>query len=109
MGGGLARFDGREFKVYTTLDGLLSNMISSMQMDSHHNIWIVHPRGLTKFDGYRFKKIFTPEQRTISKLFDSHDTLFFQVGAGGLPVKFFRDFIFFIVSRFVKAKEIFKA
>src|SRR5262245_23427077 len=27
-GGGLARFDGREFTVYTTLNGLLSNIIS---------------------------------------------------------------------------------
>src|SRR5690349_5023092 len=40
MGGGLARFDGREFKVYTTLDGLLSNTINSMQIDSHQNIWM---------------------------------------------------------------------
>lgn len=80
MGGGLARFDGREFKVYTTLDGLLSNTIFSMQIDSHQNIWIVHQRGVTKFDGYRFKKISTPGQRTISRLFDIRDTIFFQVG-----------------------------
>lgn len=107
MGGGLARFDGREFKVYTTLDGLLSNMINSMQMDSHHNIWIVHPRGLTKFDGYRFKKIFTPAQRTISKLFDSHDTLFFQVGARGMTGKIYKDSIFFYDKPLIEGKRIY--
>ena len=30
-GGGLARFDGREFKVYTTLDGLLSNIVTFLK------------------------------------------------------------------------------
>src|SRR5258708_12088562 len=76
-GGGLARFDGREFKVYTTLDGLLSNTINSMQIDAHQNIWIVHPRGLTKFDGFRFKTIQSPNQK-MSRLFDLQDTIIFQ-------------------------------
>ena len=35
-GGGLARFDGREFKVYSTLDGLLSNIVTSLSIDSKH-------------------------------------------------------------------------
>lgn len=55
-GGGLARFDGQEFKVYTTLDGLLSNIISYLTIDSQKNLWIVHPRGITRFDGVNFKK-----------------------------------------------------
>src|SRR5688572_33199699 len=50
-GGGLARFDGREFKVYTTIDGLLSNIVTYLKLDSKQNLWIVHPRGLTRFDG----------------------------------------------------------
>ena len=41
-GGGLARFDGREFKVYTTRDGLLSNTIQYLKLDTHQNLWIVH-------------------------------------------------------------------
>lgn len=55
QGGGLARFDGREFIVYTTLDGLLSNIISYRKLDEHQNLWIVHPRGITKFDGIHFR------------------------------------------------------
>ena len=56
QGGGLARFDGREFKVYTTRDGLLSNIINYLKLDSRQNLWIVHPRGLTRFDGTDFMK-----------------------------------------------------
>lgn len=106
-GGGLARFDGREFKVYTTLDGLLSNTILSMQIDSRQNIWIVHPRGLTKFDGYRFKRIATPNQRTISKLFDLCDTLFFQVGAQGMSGKIHNDSVVFYDKPIVEGKRIY--
>ena len=67
-GGGLARFDGREFKVYSTLDGLLSNIVTSLFIDSKRNIWIVHPRGLTRFDGLEFKK-FQPSGSSEAMLF----------------------------------------
>src|SRR5258708_30576173 len=106
-GGGLARFDGRYFKVYTTLDGLLSNTILSMQIDSRQNIRIVHPRGLTKFDGYRFKKIATPNQRIISKLFDLRDTLFFQVGSQGMSGKIYNDSVVFYDKPIVEGKRIY--
>lgn len=56
MGGGLARFDGQDFKVYTTLDGLLSNTIVDIKIDAQQNLWMVHPRGVSKFDGQSFKK-----------------------------------------------------
>src|SRR5262245_44510642 len=55
-GGGLARFDGRKFRVYTASDGMLSNVVTSLFVDSHENIWVVHPRGLSRFDGQNFKK-----------------------------------------------------
>ncbi|HTE07358.1 MAG TPA: two-component regulator propeller domain-containing protein, partial [Flavitalea sp.] len=41
-GGGLARFDGREFKVYTTLDGLLTNQVIGLRFDQHDNLWVLH-------------------------------------------------------------------
>ena len=46
-GGGLARFDGREFKAYTTLNGLLANHIISTYLDHRNTLWILHNRGLT--------------------------------------------------------------
>ena len=95
IGGGLARFDGREFKVYTTLDGLLSNEINFLRLDSHQNLWAVHPHGITKFDGQTFKKIPSPvtNQKFIWKLFNLKDTIFFQVGNQGAIGKIYNDSI----------------
>jgi signal transduction histidine kinase/ligand-binding sensor domain-containing protein len=85
-GGGLARFDGRNFKVYTTLDGLQSNIIQYLMLDSRQNIWIVHPRGLTKFDGKEFKKFQQPGSRTsttrLRRVFEYQDTIFFTSSPG---------------------------
>src|SRR6185295_10191355 len=79
-GGGLARFDGREFKIYSTLDGLLSNVVTSLFIDSKQNIWIVHPRGLTRFDGIEFKKFqqeTTKEgQKRVRRVVEFNDTIF---------------------------------
>lgn len=58
-GGGVARFDGQTFKVYTTLDGLLSNIVYDLKVDDNQNIWAVHPQGVSRFDGTSFKA-FTP-------------------------------------------------
>ncbi|WP_276370256.1 sensor histidine kinase [Chryseolinea sp. H1M3-3] len=80
-GGGLARFDGREFKVYTTLDGLLTNQIVSIHLDAHNNLWILHARGVTKFNGREFKKIEAPttapsSAKSMWRMFNMHDTLY---------------------------------
>src|SRR5688500_13353660 len=87
-GGGLARFDGREFKVYTTRDGLLSNIISYLKLDLDQNLWIVHPRGITKFDGLKFSTFKQPgtpsNSRRIRRIFEYNDTLFFTSGLGEL-------------------------
>src|SRR5215216_3610827 len=97
-GGGLARFDGREFIVYTTLDGLLSNIISYLKLDEHENLWIVHPKGITKFNGIEFKKFRQPgtalNARRIRKIFEFKDTLFFTSGQGELG-KIYNDSVFY--------------
>jgi signal transduction histidine kinase/ligand-binding sensor domain-containing protein len=106
-GGGLARFDGREFKVYTTLDGLLSNTIVSLHTDAQKNIWIVHPRGFTKFDGNHFKRIQTPTQKYFWRMFNLRDTLFFQIGSQGLIGKIFNDSIVSYDQTILPGKRIF--
>jgi ligand-binding sensor domain-containing protein/signal transduction histidine kinase len=80
-GGGLARFDGREFKVYTTLDGLLTNQVISTYLDRHNMLWILHSRGITKFNGREFKKIEAPPSAPTStkfmiRMFNVEDTVF---------------------------------
>src|SRR5687768_17179040 len=97
-GGGLARFDGREFKVYTTLDGLLSNIITYLKLDSKQNLWIIHPRGMSKFDGVTFKNFVQPgspiNAKRIRRAFELKDTLFF-VSAPGYLGKIYRDSVYY--------------
>ncbi len=97
QGGGLARYDGREFKVYTTLDGLLSNIVSYLKLDSKSNLWVVHPRGISKFDGITFKKFLQPEGeklKRVRRIFTVSDTLF-MLSVGGQLGKIYNDSLYF--------------
>jgi ligand-binding sensor domain-containing protein/signal transduction histidine kinase len=97
-GGGLARFDGREFKVYTTLDGLLSNIVTFLKLDSDENLWIIHPRGITKFDGVKFTKFNQPgtpsNAKRIRRAFEIKDSLFV-VAAPGQLGKIHNDSVYY--------------
>src|SRR5688572_22765295 len=97
-GGGLARFDGREFKVYTTLDGLLSNIVMFLKLDQQQNLWIIHPRGITKFVGISFKKFQQPggpsNAKKMRKGFELKDTLFF-ISAPGYIGKIHKDSVYY--------------
>ncbi len=91
-GGGLARFDGKEFKTYSTLDGLLSNIITSLMIDARQNLWIVHQHGISRFDGVNFKTFQSPTEnpRRIRRIFELNDSVFFVMQAGSLG-KIHRD------------------
>src|SRR5690606_33997489 len=98
VGGGLARFDGRQFRVYTTLDGLLSNIVTSMTFDARQNLWIVHPRGISKFDGVTFPTFEPPDAMVnanrIRRAFELNDTLFFVASPGHLA-KIYGDSVYY--------------
>jgi signal transduction histidine kinase/ligand-binding sensor domain-containing protein len=98
-GGGLARFDGREFKVYTTLDGLLTNQVIGLKFDTEDNLLILHPRGVTKFDGLQFKKFQTPVShptaaKPIRRAYQLKDTLFL-LSSNGSTSKIYKDSIYY--------------
>lgn len=97
-GGGLARFDGREFKVYTTLDGLLSNQVIGLRFDHNDNLWILHPRGVTRFDGRTFKIFQTPvaqpKTKALRRMYMLRDTVFILSGTG-LTTKIHQDSIYY--------------
>ncbi len=57
LGGGLSRFDGKEFENFSTKNGLPSNTISSIFEDHKKNIWVGTKRGLSIYDGKEFKEI----------------------------------------------------
>ncbi len=109
-GGGLARFDGHEFKVYSTLDGLLSNIVTSLFIDSKYNIWIVHPRGLTRFDGLDFKKfqsaVSNEGLKRIRRVVEFNDTIFL-ISNPGMIGKIFRDSVYYWSKPLIPKKSIF--
>lgn len=97
-GGGLARFDGRQFKVYTTLDGLVSNIVTNLKLDSKQNLWVIHPRGVSRFNGVEFTKFVQAgpplQARWVKKAFEVNDTLFFLTAAGNLG-KIYQDSVYY--------------
>ncbi len=109
-GGGLARFDGREFKIYSTLDGLLSNIVTSLFIDSKENIWVVHPRGLTRFDGLDFKKfqalVSVDGLKRVRKVVEFNDTIFI-VSNPGMIGKIYKDSVFYWSKQIFPHKSIF--
>lgn len=97
-GGGLARFDGQQFKVFTTLDGLLSNTIFDLKIDAHQNLWIVHPRGITKYDGVHFRKFQAPGQlsnlKMVRRAYVFNDTILI-ASAPGVLGKLYNDSVYY--------------
>jgi len=53
-GGGLARFNGKEFEVFRRADGLFSDQIGEITGDTLGNIFIKTSLGLTIFNGIEF-------------------------------------------------------
>ena len=60
-GGGVCRFNGKEFEVFTKKQGLPGNMISALHLDQQGNIWIGTTKGLAVYDGTSFKHYSTEE------------------------------------------------
>lgn len=55
QGGGLSRFDGKEFVTYTEYDGLPGNYINALWEDSKGVLWIGTNRGLCRYQGRFFE------------------------------------------------------
>jgi ligand-binding sensor domain-containing protein len=53
-GKGIYYLDGNNLKLFTTVDGLVSNSIRGIQEDINGNIYIETPEGINKFDGKLF-------------------------------------------------------
>ena len=54
-GGGLSRFDGKNWKTYTTQDGLSGNFIHVVTIDPKGILWVGTEGGVSKFDGKKWK------------------------------------------------------
>lgn len=53
-GGGLARFDGKRWRNYTTADGLPGNHVFMLHHDAGGRLWIGTNNGLARFDNGKF-------------------------------------------------------
>ena len=79
--GGLARFDGIQFKVFDRKNTpqLHSNVINSLYQDSHGVLWIGTTDGLTSYDGKKWSVLTTqnalPGNNVFSVYQDRHGTL----------------------------------
>ena len=59
---GVARFDGKKFEIFNTLDGLAGDQIWGITEDKEHNLWFgCYDGGITKYDGKTFKNYTTKE------------------------------------------------
>jgi signal transduction histidine kinase/ligand-binding sensor domain-containing protein len=85
-GGGLGRFDGREFKVYNTFDGLVSNTVIGLLLDNKDQLWVCHPQGVSKFESNQFKKFVTHGSQTsegkLRRIFQWQDTIYYVTAEG---------------------------
>lgn len=55
--GGLCRFDGKTFEIFTTSDGLPSNSIRAIYQSGNYELVIGTNRGLCTFDGHHFSLV----------------------------------------------------
>ena len=53
-GGGLSKFDGTDWTLYDTSDGLVYNAVWDLVLDDSGNLWISTNNGVSKFDGTNF-------------------------------------------------------
>ncbi|WP_263784780.1 hybrid sensor histidine kinase/response regulator [Salinibacter grassmerensis] len=80
-GGGLARFDGHEFKRFTIEDGLPGNLTTAVHTDSTGAIWVGTLSGLARYDGQE-TTTFTAENSTLAQ----NDVQSITGGNDGTPV-----------------------
>ena len=84
-GGGLARFNGRDFKVFSTDDGLVNNFISSLYQDDRKNIWIGTSNGISQYNGIKFRNYLLEGSNfsvTVSSIAERKHTLFLGTSNG---------------------------
>jgi hypothetical protein len=63
--GGIARFDGKVWRVYKTQDGLPSDWIYGLFVDEENYVWAATYKGVAKFDGNRWNTVFNVENGTL--------------------------------------------
>jgi ligand-binding sensor domain-containing protein len=87
-GGGISRFDGRNFVSLSEEDGLVNNYIRAIFEDKAGNLWIGTDEGLSRYDGRKFTNFTVANglgANTITSIIqDTKGNLWFGTDGGGL-------------------------
>ena len=54
-GGGIIRYDGRDFSPLSTVHGLALDTVHSILEDRHRHLWFATPGGVSRYDGKAFR------------------------------------------------------
>lgn len=73
-GGGLARFDGNQFKNFTVKDGLSSNHVFMLHEDKDGVLWVGTSNGMSQFNNGQFDNRMTTHDGLFSNTVFSMDT-----------------------------------
>ncbi len=98
-GGGIARFDGREFTSFHESNGLIYNTVTCLALGRSGLLWIGTGRGISCFDGKTFKNFlfhnpYHLQQAYIIDMAVVADTLLFLTSRGQLG-KIYRDSVLY--------------
>lgn len=78
-GGGLSRFDGKQWKNYTTREGLAGNVVYAISADPAGGFWLGTNHGISHFNGREFSNVEKMEERIDEDIYalveDSEGTL----------------------------------
>ena len=77
---GVTRYDGLNYKIFTTEDGLASNDNFNIIIDSKDNIWVYSFLAISKIDAnFKIKNIIKTYGNISYFLKDSKDQIFFEI------------------------------
>jgi len=92
---GLSKYDGRSFTNYNETNGLLTNRINDIAVDTNETIWIASNAGVSRYDGVQFthdsgKVAKTIEVDDSNRVYISRYTLIFNIPSAGLvPIEIY--------------------
>lgn len=87
-GGGICRFDGKNFVTFNKRNGLAGDVVRTLMKDSDGNLWVGTDDGISIYDGYKFitlnKKNKLPAFPVLKIFEDSKKNIWVGTSGGGL-------------------------
>jgi two-component sensor histidine kinase/ligand-binding sensor domain-containing protein len=88
QGGGVSRFNGKEFTTYTKKHGLVNNDVTYIAEDKNHHIWIATAAGVSEFNDINFKNYKAKQGLTDGVVYciyaDTQNTIWFATQDAGV-------------------------